>query len=107
MSAAARQARVLLCICLGLDAGCAHLPDRPVLPVETAPAPAMDAPLDRVLSAAENGHPGESGFRLVVEGTEAFDLRAQSAKLAQRSLDVQTYIWHADATGLFLAQRLL
>ena len=84
MSAAARHARVLLCICLGLGAGCAHLPDRPVLPVETAPAPAVDAPLDRVLSAAENGHPGESGFRLVVEGTEAFAL-ARAERAAGRS----------------------
>src|SRR6185436_7678883 len=47
------------------------------------------------------------GFRLVIEGTEAFVLRAHSAQVAQRNLDVQTYIWHADPTGLFLAQRLL
>jgi len=83
------------------------LPDRPSLPVETAPVPAIDSTLDRVISEAEAGHPGESGFRLVVEGTEAFVLRAQSAQRAARSLDVQTYIWHADATGAFLAQRLL
>ena len=52
-------------------------------------------------------HPGESGFRLVVEGTEAFVIRAHSAQLAARSLDVQTYIWHADTTGLYLAQQVL
>jgi len=107
MSAAARLARVLLYICVGFGAGCAHLPEQPVLPSEATPAPARDAPLDRLLSPAESAHPDESGFRLVVEGTEAFALRAHSAKLAQRSLDVQTYIWHADATGLFLVQRLL
>jgi putative cardiolipin synthase len=107
MHAVARRARVLLCVCVGLGSGCAHLPDHPALPAEIAPPPALDAPLDRVLSAAETAHPGESGFRLVVEGTEAFALRAHSAQMAQRSLDVQTYIWHADATGLFLAQRLL
>jgi len=83
------------------------LPDRPDLPHEAAPAPAIDSSLDRVISEAEAQHPGESGFRLVVEGTEAFVLRAQSAQRAARSIDVQTYIWHADATGLFLAQRLL
>jgi cardiolipin synthase C len=103
----ARLARVLLFVCLGLNAGCASLPDHPILPAETTPLPSQDAPLDRVLSAAEDAHPQESGFRLVVEGTEAFALRAHSARLAQRSLDVQTYIWHADATGLFLTQRLL
>ncbi len=31
----------------------------------------------------------------------------QSARLAARSLDVQTYIWHADLTGIFLAEQLL
>src|SRR4051794_20420047 len=107
MHAAARHARVLVGVCLGLGAGCAHLPDRPVLPSETTPPPSQDAALDQVLAAAETEHPGDSGFRLVIEGTEAFALRAHSAQLAQRSLDVQTYIWHADATGLFLAQRLL
>ena len=34
-------------------------------------------------------------------------IRARSARLAGRSLDVQTYIWHADLTGAYLAQRLL
>jgi putative cardiolipin synthase len=33
--------------------------------------------------------------------------RAQSARRAARSIDVQTYIWHADLTGMFLAQQLL
>ena len=31
----------------------------------------------------------------------------QSARLAARSLDVQTYIWHADLTGIYLAEQLL
>ena len=31
----------------------------------------------------------------------------QSARMAVRSLDVQTYIWHADLTGKFLASQLL
>ena len=34
-------------------------------------------------------------------------IRARSAQLAGRSLDVQTYIWHGDLTGAYLAQRLL
>jgi phosphatidylserine/phosphatidylglycerophosphate/cardiolipin synthase-like enzyme len=32
------------------------------------------------------------------KGTEAFVTRVHSARLATRSLDVQTYIWHADLT---------
>lgn len=87
--------------------GCASLPDRPEIPPQLALAPGTDAPLDRAVSGAEAGHPGQSGFRLVIEGMEAFVIRMHSANQAARSLDVQTYIWHADATGRWLAQALL
>ena len=63
--------------------------------------------LDRTFEAAEASHPGESAFRLLIEGTEAFVARMQSARMAERSIDVQTYIWHADLTGKFLAWQLL
>ncbi len=87
--------------------GCAQLPPRPALPDMTAIAPAVGGSLDELVAAAEGRHPGESAFRLVTEGTEAFVARMQSARLAARSLDVQTYIWHADLTGIYLALQLL
>ena len=43
----------------------------------------------------------------MIEGPEAFAIRVHTARLAVRSLDVQTYIWHADLTGMFLAQQLI
>jgi len=87
--------------------GCAQLPPRPDLPDVTAIAPADGGALDELVAVAEALHPGESAFRLVAEGTEAFVVLMQSARLAARSLDVQTYIWHADLTGTYLAQQLL
>ena len=87
--------------------GCVQLPPRPALPDVTAIAPADGGSLDELVAAAEDRHPGESAFRLVTEGTEAFVVRMQSARLAARSLDVQTYIWHADLTGIYLALQLL
>ena len=87
--------------------GCASLPDRPELSPQSAIAPGTDAPLDRALAGAEAAAPGQAGFRLVIEGMEAFVIRMHSAKQAARTLDVQTYIWHADATGRYLAQALL
>ena len=63
--------------------------------------------LDRLIAGPEAEHPGQSGFRLVGEGPEALAIRARTALLAGRSLDVQTYIWHADVTGTYLAHRLL
>ena len=59
------------------------------------------------VGSIEDAHPGQSGFRLLSDGSEAFVVRMQSARLAARSLDVQTYIWHADLTGAYLAQALL
>lgn len=90
-----------------LSAGCAQLPERPQLPPEQAVAVASGTVLDRVVGPAEADHPGESGFRLLSAGTEAFALRAQTAKIAGRSLDVQTYIWHPDLTGRHLGYLLL
>jgi len=74
---------------------------------DSALAPAVDGKLDEAIAPVEAAHPGQSGFRLVIEGTEAFALRAHSARLAAHSLDVQTYIWHDDTTGLYLARQLL
>jgi putative cardiolipin synthase len=65
------------------------------------------APLDRAFTPQEAAHPGQSGFRLLIDGTEAFVVRMQTARMAARSLDVQTYIWHADLTGRYLAWQLL
>ena len=83
----------------------ASAPEDP--PLVAALAPGADTALDKVFAPDEAQHPGQSGFRLVSDGPEAFAIRARTANLAGRSLDVQTYIWRADLTGCFLAQRLL
>jgi putative cardiolipin synthase len=86
---------------------CAQLQPRAPLPDEHAALIAAGAPLDQAFATLEANHPGESAFRLLTDGTEAFVARMQSARMAQRSLDVQTYIWHSDLTGKFLAEQLL
>jgi putative cardiolipin synthase len=86
---------------------CASLPERAATPEVLALAPATSGLLaDRVQPAAAR-RPGQSGFRLVDTGTEAYALRAYSAQAATRSLDIQTYIWHADLTGRLLARQAL
>ncbi|WP_171161515.1 phospholipase D family protein [Usitatibacter palustris] len=89
-----------------LLSACTSLPPRPDLPPETA-LPTGDGVLDRLAAPAEARNPGKSAFRLVVDGREAFALRAHSARAAARSLDIQTYIWHEDSTGLHLAALVL
>ena len=52
-------------------------------------------------------HPGESGFALIRRGRPAFTARVVLADLAQRTLDVQYFIWESDATGRILVDRLI
>ena len=99
--------RVIACVMIVALGGCAQLPPRPAGPDVVAIAPAEGGAIDNLVARREADHPGASAFRLVTDGTEAFVLRMQSARHAARSLDVQTYIWHADLTGIYLAQQLL
>jgi putative cardiolipin synthase len=98
---------VVAALLLGYFAACAQLEPRPQLPDEAALAIADDTPLDQAIAPMEASYPDQSAFRLVVEGTEAFVVRVQTARMAKRSLDVQSYIWHADVTGMFFANELL
>ena len=51
-------------------------------------------------------HPGVSGIYPLVDGRDAFAARALLAAAAERSLDVQYYIWHKDITGTLLFDAL-
>ena len=90
-----------------LVAGCAQLPPRPAMPAQTAVPVGTGTELDRLIAPEEERRPGESGFRLVSDGPEGFAIRARAARIAGRSIDVQTYIWNGDTTGLALAYVLL
>ncbi|WP_338119074.1 phospholipase D-like domain-containing protein, partial [Paracraurococcus ruber] len=83
---------------------------------ETAPPPAKArAPggtgaatvLDRAVARALDGLGAPTGAALVVEGPEAFALRAAAARAAGRTLDLQYYLWHGDLTGTLLAEEVL
>jgi putative cardiolipin synthase len=97
---------LLVALALTLNA-CAQLKPRPELPMELATPIASTTSLDRVFGRAEAEHAGQSAFRLLIQGDEAFVARMQSAHMAERTVDVQTYIWHADLTGKSLAHQLL
>jgi len=60
---------------------------RPGLPEEAAIAPGEGTQLDGLIAEPEARHPGQSGFRLIEEGPEAFAARARSALLAGRTND--------------------
>ena len=52
-------------------------------------------------------HPRLSGVRLLGNGLDAFVGRAVSARLAERSIDLQYYMFHQDTVGKLLIRELL
>lgn len=90
-----------------LQVGCATLPtDYPRSPshalVETT-----DTRLGRGVAGEITKHSGQSGVHLLDRGIDAFVARLALASLAEKSLDLQYYIWHGDTTGKLLAYALV
>jgi putative cardiolipin synthase len=54
-----------------------------------------------------SGLPGESGFKLLQNGIDAFVARAQLAANAEHGIDVQYYLYHDDLTASLLTAQLL
>jgi putative cardiolipin synthase len=52
-------------------------------------------------------HPGQSGVYLLGKGLDAFVGRAVLARLAERSIDVQYYMFHQDTVGRLLIMEVL
>jgi putative cardiolipin synthase len=88
-------------------AGCASIPKN----VERTPSTAFNQPettrMGQYFAKYTAQHPGKSGFRAVPNGRDAFTLRVGLADIAERSLDLQYYIWESDTTGKILAAKLV
>lgn len=73
----------------------------PELPVSSEP--------DRFLQDQAQAHAAEglASVRLLNTGQEAFEARAALIETARQRIDAQYYIWNDDATGRYLASRLV
>ena len=96
-----------LLLAILLQAGCASLPADYPRSSSTALTDTGDTTLGQASRRLLAEHPDVSGVRLLNRGTDAFLARLALAEIAQRSLDIQYYIWHADTTGKVLAARVL
>ncbi|MCQ9616087.1 phospholipase D family protein [Paenalcaligenes niemegkensis] len=67
---------------------------------------ALDTQLGKALSPLAKAHPGLSGIRSLPDAHEAFAVRVLLAKAAQKTLDIQYYIWRNDTTGGLMLQTL-
>jgi cardiolipin synthase C len=63
--------------------------------------------LGQFFGAAADEHPGLSGFSLLSHGREAFIVRLALGDLAERSLDLQYFVWDGDTTGRIIVDRVM
>ena len=82
------------------------LPDYPKSP-STAFADYASTRLGQNFGRPNEAHPELSGFRLLPEAREAFIARLALADVAERSLDMQYYIWDPDTTGRIIVDRVV
>ena len=97
----------LLFLLLGLT-GCASLPTDVERPVSSHGD--LDKNPSRIAASAApylSKYPGKLGFWLLGSGLDAFAARVMLADAAERSIDVQYYLYHDDVTGKILTYRLL
>ena len=97
---------VLLFLVL-LVSGCASLPTDYPRSESAAIQEYQSTPIGQKFATDEVEHPGESGFAIVRYGRPAFNIRIAMAETAEKTLDLQVYIWEADETGRILAERLV
>src|SRR5262249_52875362 len=62
--------------------------------------------LGRAVAQDVAAHPGKSGIYAMAIPTDAFAARVVLAADAEKSLDVQYYIWHGDQTGYLLFEAM-
>lgn len=89
--------------------GCASLPPGSGFPKTVSVAfehPERIA-VGRQFEQAAQAHGGKSGFRILTMGIDGFLTRAQIINTAQRTLDVQYFIFRNDETGQLLVDALL
>ena len=65
-----------------------------------------DTRLGLAVAPLAAAHPGNSGIVLLTDGRDAFAARALLAEAAERSLDVQYYIWQHDMSGTLMFEAL-
>lgn len=104
-----RLALVILTVIASIFAGCASLP--PGSGFSKTASAALTNPeltrLGRQFEAASRKHQGNSGFRTIPEGIEGFRIRMQMINAAEKTLDLQYFIFHEDETGRLLTEAVL
>ena len=87
--------------------GCASLPlNTPRTSTTALPQP-EETRLWKMIQLRLDSHPGESGFYLLPSGIDAFVARILLIDAAERTLDLQYYIFHGGITPKLVVDRML
>jgi len=98
---------VFVILLLLLVHGCASLPTGYTSTPSYAMTDTQQTQLAQKIASPVARHPGKSGFYPLSSGMEAFVARVALIASAERSLDLQYYIWHTDTTGRLLVDQIL
>jgi cardiolipin synthase C len=90
-----------------LLSSCTTLPKNVDRPASYTYSDTDDTLLGKAYSDKKAAHPGQSGMVTLSNGLDAFAARTVLAKTAQRSIDVQYYLFHSDVTGLLFIDQLI
>jgi putative cardiolipin synthase len=89
-----------------LMTGCASLPSLEGRTATSALADTAETRLGRAVAPGVAANPGKVGIHALREARDAFAARVLLAGAAEKSLDVQYYIWHGDQVGYLLFEAL-
>ncbi len=93
-------------VCCVLLSGCGSLPSLDGRVASHALARDDNTRIGRAIAPRAAGHAGLSGVNVLLDGRDAFAARMMMADAAERSLDVQYYIWRNDSTGMLMLRAL-
>lgn len=88
--------------------GCASLPEEMMHPIEPSPSQRLTS-LTQLTASYEPDEPQDATSAVLIQNTgwDALSQRLALIESAEQSIDIQYYIWNSDASGSYLASRLL
>jgi putative cardiolipin synthase len=92
---------------LFLLAGCSNLPDNAEKKVSLVMSNTETTYLGKFVDKQMTGQGGKTGAILLADGLDAFVGRVVLAEKAEKSIDVQYYMFHQDTVGQLLIHRLI
>jgi len=99
--------RIAAVLTLALIVGCSAPPKDYPRTVTTAHREYLETNIGRFFEKEAARFPDRSGFAIVRYGRPAFTARVTMTELAEKSIDMQYYVWQPDITGRIFAERLL